>query len=330
MNLNEKPRVDQGGVISSRPGFQLPDWSRRGFFESHNFGGTFYFSGLDGTPSASRTHSSSSKATATSRCSRSSSHLHQGRLEAGAGLSLSFGLRYDWQNYFHDNNNVAPRSRSRTRGQQEDQRVPRRHRRLQRSQRSGGDHRRAALAAGGLIKYVITDPGYPIVSPPRQPAAAQPPRIVRLRRTSDSADGSVQRRAGSPTEQDIDGLAHLHVRARLSPVPLAPTSTRRRRSTSRVPIRRYGVVRQVESTGRQETDSLQVTVRAAVAAGFNGQMQYTLSSGYKRYERHQFVFRPTTTTYPGNGRAPTSTGAIASTCSAARASSCSTSAWGSR
>src|SRR3989442_2298115 len=26
------------------------------------------------------------------------------------GLTTSFGLRYDWQNYFHDNNNVSPRA----------------------------------------------------------------------------------------------------------------------------------------------------------------------------------------------------------------------------
>ena len=38
-------------------------------------------------------------------------------------------------------------------------------------------------------------------------------------------------------------------------------------------------MRQVESTGRQETDSLQVTVRGKVSRWFNGQMQYTLSRG---------------------------------------------------
>jgi len=41
----------------------------------------------------------------------------------------------------------------------------------------------------------------------------------------------------------------------------------------------YGAVRQVESTGRQETDSLQVTVRGKLSRWFNGQMQYTLSRG---------------------------------------------------
>jgi hypothetical protein len=42
----------------------------------------------------------------------------------------------------------------------------------------------------------------------------------------------------------------------------------------------YGVVRQVESDGRQQTDSLQVTLRGRVTQWFNGQMQYTLSRAY--------------------------------------------------
>ena len=46
---------------------------------------------------------------------------------------------------------------------------------------------------------------------------------------------------------------------------------------ARGPIPSYGVVRQIESTGRQETDSLQVTLRGRVTRWFNGQMQYTLS-----------------------------------------------------
>src|SRR5207237_6576223 len=37
-------------------GFQLPDWSRRGFFDRTNFNGTYYFSGLD-TYAAGRPYS---------------------------------------------------------------------------------------------------------------------------------------------------------------------------------------------------------------------------------------------------------------------------------
>ncbi len=39
----------------------------------------------------------------------------------------------------------------------------------------------------------------------------------------------------------------------------------------------YGVVRQIESSGRQTSDSLQVTLRGKVTRWFNGQTQYTLS-----------------------------------------------------
>jgi hypothetical protein len=39
----------------------------------------------------------------------------------------------------------------------------------------------------------------------------------------------------------------------------------------------YGAIRQVESTGRQVGDSLQVTLRGQVTRWFNGQTQYTLS-----------------------------------------------------
>src|SRR4029077_548056 len=42
----------------------------------------------------------------------------------------------------------------------------------------------------------------------------------------------------------------------------------------------FGVVRQIESTGRQESDSLQVTLRGRATRWFNGQMQYTVSRAY--------------------------------------------------
>ena len=35
------------GHNTIQTGFQLPDWSRRGFYDRTNFGGTYFFSGLD-------------------------------------------------------------------------------------------------------------------------------------------------------------------------------------------------------------------------------------------------------------------------------------------
>ena len=42
----------------------------------------------------------------------------------------------------------------------------------------------------------------------------------------------------------------------------------------------YGVIRQVESNGRQSADSFGVTLRGRMTAWFNGQVQYTLSRTY--------------------------------------------------
>src|SRR5260221_13210381 len=52
--------------------------------------------------------------------------------------------------------------------------------------------------------------------------------------------------------------------------PLPPLYLSRPNST-------FGVVRQIESTGRQGSDSMQVPLRGHVTRWFNGQMQYTLS-----------------------------------------------------
>src|SRR5207253_2188447 len=97
------------------------------------------------------------------------------------GFSLSVGLRHDWQNYFHDNNNVAPRaSLAYAPGSRK------------------GDVIRAGLGVfndrsgpvviadllhslpGGLERFVITNPSYPDPFASAAAAAGQPPSIARL------------------------------------------------------------------------------------------------------------------------------------------------------
>jgi hypothetical protein len=134
---------------------------------------------------------------------------------------------------------------------------------------------------GGLIKYVITDPGYPDPFASPSVAASTPPSIVRLApdvqipHTLQYGGGLDHQLMKSLTLSfTYTGTRGYHMfRSRDVNAPPPPLYLTR-------PDPAYGVVRQVESTGSQETDSLQVTVRGKASRWFNGQMQYTLSRGY--------------------------------------------------
>src|SRR5260221_13908718 len=94
-------------------------------------------------------------------------------------LSLSMGVRYDWQNYFHDDNNVAPRvSVAYAPGDRKKNVI-----------RAGvgifNDRSGPVVIAdvlhsqpGGLTRIVVENPGYP--DPLSLGSAALPPSIVRL------------------------------------------------------------------------------------------------------------------------------------------------------
>ena len=282
MNLNESLAWTKGHHLV-QAGFQLPDWSRRGFYDRTNFGGTFSFSGLDayaaGRPYAFTQQQGNGDLAFLEKLLGT---YIKDDWQAMPGLSLSFGLRYDWQNYFHDNNNVAPRfSVAYAPGNKKTNVF-----------RAGigvfNDRSGPVVIAdvlhsqpGGLIKHVITDPGYPDPFASSGVAASTPPSIVRL-----APDVQIPQ-----TLQYGGGLDHQLMKSLT--LSLTYTGTRgyhmfRSRDVNAPPpplyLTRpdaaYGVVRQVESTGSQETDSLQVTVRGKASRWFNGQMQYTLSRGY--------------------------------------------------
>ena len=110
INLTESLAWTRGAHLV-QGGFQLPDWSRRGFFDRTNFGGTFFFSGLDayvaGQPYAFTQQQGNGDVVLLEK--QVGAYLKDD-WRVRPGLSASFGVRYDWQNYFHDNNNIAPRA----------------------------------------------------------------------------------------------------------------------------------------------------------------------------------------------------------------------------
>lgn len=279
INLNESLAWTKGHHLI-QAGFQLPDWSRRGFYDHTNFGGTFSFSGLNayaaGRPYAFTQQQGNGDL---AFLEKQVGTYIKDDWQVRPGLSLGLGVRYDWQNYFHDTNNIAPRfSVAYAPGNTKTNVL-----------RAGigvfNDRSGPVVIAdvlhsqpGGLIKYVVTDPGYPDPFSSAAVAAATPPSIVRLAsdvqipqtlQYSVGLDHQLQK--ALTLSITYTGARGYHMfRSRDVNAPPPPLYLTR-------PDPAYGAVREVESNGRQETDSLQLTLRGKVTKWFNGQMQYTLS-----------------------------------------------------
>ena len=277
MQLNEN-MTWSAGHQTIQAGFQLPDWSRRGFYDRTNFGGTYYFSNL-GTYAAGQPYAFTQQ--------QGNGDLALLEKQVGAylkddwqakpNLSLSLGVRYDWQNYFHDDNNVSPRISVAYAPHQSKRYVLRAGVGLF-TDRSGPVIMADLLHSerGDLQRFVINDPSFPI--PPDVSSGAEPRSLtvlapgVQIPRTLQFS-GSVdqQLRKGLTLSISYTGTrGHELFRSRDINAPLPPLYLAR-------PDPLYGAIRQVESTGRQVGDSLQLTLRGQVTRWFNGQTQYTLS-----------------------------------------------------
>ena len=192
----------------------------------------------------------------------------QGLLAGRSGLSIDYGVRYDWQNYFHDTNNVAPRfSIAYAPGNGKANVL-----------RAGvgvfNDRSGPVVIAdvlhsqpGRLTKIVITDPEYPdpFASARRHRAAAEH-RAVGARR-EDPAKRSIQRqlRPPGPKSETVSltytgARGYRLFRSRDINAPPPPLYLAR-------PDPAYGVIRQVESNGRQTAHSLGLTLRGRMTPG---------------------------------------------------------------
>jgi hypothetical protein len=281
INMNESLVWIKGKHLV-QAGFQLPDWSRRGFEDRSNFGGTFYFASLDAYASGKPYSFIQQQGNGNvALLEKQVGTYIKDDWQVRPGFSIGYGLRYDWQNYFHDDNNVAPRfSVAYAPGNKKTNVF-----------RAGvgifNDRSGPVVIAdilhsqpGGLTRYVITNPAYPEPFASAN-AASQPPSIVRLApdvqipqtlQYSVGVDHQLQK--STTLSLTYTGARGYHLfRSRDVNAPLPPLYLAR-------PSSAYGVVRQVESTGRQRSDSLQLTLRGRVTRWFNGQTQYTLSRVY--------------------------------------------------
>ena len=266
------------GRHAVKAGFQIPDWSRRRFDDNTNTAGTFYFSGL-GDYAASRPYSFIEQA--------GNGHVlfiekvlggfAQDEIRVRPNLTVVMGLRYDWQNYFDDNNNVSPRASVAF--------APASGTVIRGGvglfyDRSGPGPIQDVLKYDGtrLLRFVVSNPGYPVAFPSGQPLAAAPSSIVTFAPgvvIPSSLQYSVglerELRKGTSASVTYTGTrGYDQFRSRDVNAPLQPLYLSR-------PDPSHGVVRQIESAGEAQSQSVQFTLKGRLAPRATGSVQYTLS-----------------------------------------------------
>jgi hypothetical protein len=265
-------------------GINVPDLSRRGYNNNLNSAGTFYFSSLadyaQGRPFSFVQQQGNGHLVFLEKAiglfAQDEYHLQK-------NLMLSFGLRYDWQNYFHDNNNFAPRF-SFAYAPGNSQKTVFRGGAGIFYDRSGARPIQDILLFNGsrLRQYVLVNPAYPDpLSANETITAFQPTGVTRLEPNINipytiQYSFSLERQLQKSTTLAIAYLGSRGVdqfRSRDINAPSPPTYAAR-------PDPSISVLREIESAGRRVSDSLEVTLRGNVTHFFNGMAQYRLSSAH--------------------------------------------------
>jgi outer membrane receptor protein involved in Fe transport len=261
-------------------GLQIPNLNRRVFDDQTNRGGTFSFATLadyaDGRPYAYTVQQGSGR---TSFWWREYGAFVQDQITVSPNLQIALGLRYDWQAFFHDTNNVSPRVSLAW--------SPRKDRKT--VVRAGGGlfYDRSGVAPvaslflhnGVLLRsYTITNPSYPdpfaggaTLSNVASNVTELAPDVQIPYTLQYSA--SVERQLAKGVAATVGYRAsrgHHLFRSVDVNAPLPP-------DFSNVPDARLGHVQQIRSDGSLRSDSLELTLKGKVAKRLSGQLQYTWS-----------------------------------------------------
>jgi Carboxypeptidase regulatory-like domain/TonB dependent receptor len=264
-------------------GINVPDLSRRGFDNNINSAGTFYFSTLadyaEGRPFSFVQQQGDGHIVF---LEKQIGLFAQDEYHLRKNLMLSLGLRYDWQNYFHDNNNFAPRF-SFAYAPGNSQKTVLRGGAGIFNDRSGARPIQDILLFNGsrLRQYVLVNPTYPDPFSSGVSLTTQPVSVTRLAPNINipytiQYSFSLERQLQKTTTLAITYLGSRGLnqfRSRDINAPLPPNYSAR-------PDSSIGVLREIESEGRRVTDSLEITLRGNVTRLFNGMAQYRLSSAH--------------------------------------------------
>lgn len=277
MTLNEIVTLTEG-KHQIRAGINIPDISRRGLNDHTNFGGTYSFSTLldfeQNRPYSLIRQSGDGRAVFVETVLGG---FFQDEYRPRPNVTISAGLRYDWQNYFHDNNNLSPRISVAY--------APSNDRKTVLRVGAGAFYDRTGPGpifdlerynGSRLHQVVLTDPGYPAALT-NASLATLPTTIARL----DPAvripyalqfSAALERQLHKGTTLSVAYWATRGVdlfRSRDVNAPFPPLYDVR-------PNPAFGVYRQIESSGHLQSDALELALRGRLTKYFNGMIQYTL------------------------------------------------------
>ena len=261
-------------------GINVPDLSRRGYDNNLNSAGTFYFSTLadyaQGRPFSFVQQQGNGHVVFLEEVI---GLFAQDEYHPRKNLMLTLGLRYDWQNYFHDHNNFAPRF-SFAYAPGHSQKTVFRGGAGVFYDRSGARPIQDILLFNGsrLKQFVFVNPPYPDPFSSGVSLSTQPVSVVQLEpgvripyllQYSFSLERQLQKSTTLAVAY-LGSRGFAQFRSRDVNAPLPPTYSSR-------PNPSIGVLREIESEGRRATDSLEVTLRGNVTRFFNGMGQYRLT-----------------------------------------------------
>jgi hypothetical protein len=269
------------GKHTFRSGLNIPDLSRRGLDDNTNSAGTFSFSSLqdyvNGRPFSFEQQRGNGHVVFWERVVGG---FFQDEYQLRRNLQVTAGLRYDWQSYFYDNNNFGPRLSFAY--------APKGSRKTVIRGGAGVFYDRTGpLPVFDLLRYdgqrlqrfLITNPTYPNPFVNGVPMS-QPTSVVRLGphvdipytfQQSVSVEQQLQR--GTTLTVSFFRTTGNLFRSRDVNAPLPPFYAAR-------PDPSLNVHRQIETSGRQVTDSLEISFRGNVTKYFAGMAQYTLGQVY--------------------------------------------------
>ena len=261
-----------------KAGIQVPDFSRRGFDDQSNREGTFTFSSL-ADYSAGRPLSFTTQ--------QGDGHLVflqkvfgaflQDQINVNDRLSFTPGIRYDWQNIFTDNNNVAARVSA---AYAIDRKTALRGGFGVFYDRAGDGPIREVLRSreDRLVRIILLNPGYP--DPFGSGASGATARsivtldpFIQIPSTGQFGVGIDRMlRKGSTVAFSYLGSRGVdQFRSRDINAPPPPLYLSR-------PNPAFGQIRQIESTARQTTHSVQAVIRGQLAPRLSGTVQYTFAT----------------------------------------------------